>query len=396
MTQNQDLIVRIQECLRQRGIEAWLFYGFFDLDPTAYRILRFPDLVHASRRWFYLIPSAGDPKKLVHRIEASQLDHLPGRKRVYLRWTELLEGLESMLQGVREVAMQYSKNNAIPYLSRVDAGTVEWVRSLGVEVVSSGDLVQIFEAVWTAEQAQQHRETAGHLTKIVNQAFDWVRNRLVAGETVTELAVQEWILEEFRKLKLEWDHPPIVGVNEHSGNPHYSPTPESSRPIGWDDFLLIDLWAKPAGPRSVFADITWTGFFGEKPTPQISEVFKIVRTARDRGVEFLRSRLKAGRPVEGWEVDDAVRAVIDEAGYGAAFVHRTGHSLDREVHGNGVNFDNLETRDTRSVIPGIACTIEPGIYLDGFGVRSEINVLFGSDSVEVTTPPQTELRVLAP
>lgn len=391
--QNQDLVNKIQAALAERGLAAWLFYGFFDLDPIAYRILRFPERVHASRRWFYLVPVQGEPRKLVHRIEASQLDHLPGERTVYLARDELNTGLKKLLSGIPQVAMQYSENNAIPHLSRVDAGTVEWVRSLGVEVVSSGDLVQTFEAVWTEGQAQQHRETAQHLTTIVQQTFQQVRDRLTAGENVTELSTQAAILKEFEQLGLEWEHPPIVGVNEHSGNPHYSPTPETDAPIRDGDLLLIDLWAKPATPAdAVYADITWTAFFGAHPPQEMNRVFNIVRSARERGVRFLRDRLQAGRNVHGWEVDYAVRDVIAEAGYGDAFVHRTGHNLGREVHGNGVHFDNLETHDTRLVIPGIACTIEPGIYLEAFGVRSEINILVGQDSVEVTTPPQQELK----
>ncbi len=395
MSSNQDLIARIQAALQERRIAAWLFYGFFDLDPLAYRILRFPDRVHASRRWFYLVPSSGQPRKLVHRIESGQLDHLPGEKGVYLRWHELQQGLQQLLHGVSQVAMQYSPENAIPYLSRVDAGTVESVRRLSVEVVSSGDLVQIFEAVWTEDQLNQHRQTAHHLTEIVQAAFGHVKDRLAHGEPMTELQIQGYILRRFEELELEAEHPPIVGLNEHSGNPHYAPSPETDRPVRPGDFLLIDLWAKPRSPSAVYADITWTGFFGDRPPDRLAQVFGVVRAARDRGVQFLGDRLAGNQPTAGWEVDDAVRAVVEEAGYGSAFVHRTGHNISRELHGNGVNFDNLETRDTRQVLPGVACTIEPGVYLEDFGVRSEINVFIGKDSVEVTTPPQQQLLLLS-
>ncbi len=394
MSRNQDLVDRIQECLKERDVPAWLFYGFHDLDPTAYRILRFPESVHATRRWFYLVPAEGEPRKLVHRIESGQLDHLPGSKDVYLPWPELREKLKALLHGAGRVAMQYSPNNEIPYLSKVDAGTVELIRGLGAEVFSSGDLVQLFEAVWTDGQLEQHRVTARQLTETVRETFELAQRRLRGGEPIGELEIRDAILARFQQLGLEADHPPIVGINEHSGNPHYAPSAATDRTLRQGDFLLIDLWAKPRTPEAVYADITWTAFFGAQPDQEIRKVFEVVRDARDRGVQFLNDRLGQGHRVEGWEVDDAVRGVIERAGYGPWFSHRTGHNLSREVHGNGVHFDNLESHDTRQVIPGIACTIEPGIYLDRFGVRSEVNVFVHPDSAEVTTPPQRELLVL--
>lgn len=391
MKQHAALISKIQAVLREQGFPAWLFYGFHDIDPIGLRILQFPSHAHISRRWFYLVPARGEPLKLVHRIESSQLDHLPGKKTVYLRWEELNTGIGGLLEGVSRVAMQYSERNAIPSISRVDAGTVEWIRSFGTEVLSSGNLIQLFEAVWTDHQLEQHRESARALTSIVKSTFEKVAATLSSQGETDELAVQGFILESFSCRGLTTDFPPIVGVNQNSGNPHYAPDEARHSKIRRSDFLLIDLWAKPPSPEAVYADITWTGFLGETPPQRIQRVFEIVLESRDRGVEFLRRRLEEGQSVAGWQVDEAVRKVIQARNYGPYFTHRTGHNLGQEVHGNGVNFDNLETRDTRQVVPGLACTIEPGIYLDEFGVRSEINIFIHASKVEVTTPPQREL-----
>ena len=297
-----------------------------------------------------------------------------------------------MLEDVPKVGMQYSENNSIPYVSKVDAGMIELVRSMGVEVVSAGDLIQYFEAVWTPDQAIQHRETARLINSFLRAAFEEAAQQITTRGETDELAVQQFLLDRFAEASLTTDHPPIVGVNQNSGNPHYAPTPEQHSRIRKGDHLLIDLWAKPLDdPEAVYADTTWTGFFGKKPPAEISEVFSVVHRARCRGTTFLQKKLETGTPVQGWEVDEAVRRVIVDAGYGPFILHRTGHNLGREVHGNGVNFDNLETHDTRQVIPGIVCTIEPGIYMDDFGVRNEINLLIQKDGVEITTPPQEEL-----
>ncbi len=381
----------MQEALHRLSVPAWLFYGFQRIDPLALRILDFPEDAHISRRWFYLVPAQGQPRKLVHRIESSQLDHLPGTKRVYLRWNELGSELARLLKRVDRVAMQYSPGCGIPYVSRIDAGTVELVREQGVEVVSSANLIQLFEAVLTPRQAEQQPRTAHTLTRIVNDTFRQTAEAVQAGDSICEYDVQQKILEAFGYHGLVWDHPPIVAVNRHSGNPHYSPPAKGSGRIRSSDFLLIDLWARPEETSSVYADITWTGVLGPTVPAPIQEAFEITRRARDQGVEFLGSCLSAGREVQGWEVDDQVRGVIERAGFGEFFIHRTGHNIGREVHGNGVNFDNLESHDTRAVIPGVLCSLEPGIYLEAFGVRSEINVLACDEGIEVTTPPQAHV-----
>ncbi|MDA2924707.1 M24 family metallopeptidase [Acidobacteria bacterium AH-259-L09] len=395
MGEKKELIANIQEALREFHIPVWLFYGFQNVDPIAGRILQFKPQQFATRRWFYLVPAKGEPKKLVHRIESTVLDHLPGGKEVYLEWEQLQAGVKALLRGVSAVAMQHSDKNAIPYISRVDAGTVDLIRSCGTKVISSGDLMQRFEAVWTPTQVEQHRATALALTSIAKATFEKAAAEVCSHGETSEFAIQCFISDRFQEEGLLTDHPPIVAVNANSANPHYLPTQQEHSRICKGDFLLIDLWAKTQDQDSVYADITWTAFLGEPLPDKIGEIFKIVCRARDRGVDFLRQRFEARNPPQGWEVDDAVREIIRQAGYEKFFVHRSGHNLGQEVHGNGVHFDNLETHDTRLVIPGVACTIEPGIYLTGeFGVRSEINIYVSERGPEVTTPPQDEVLLL--
>jgi Xaa-Pro dipeptidase len=394
MRTSEELIRDMQLALSQAGVPAWLFYGFHAIDPIGVSILGFGPEYHATRRWFYLVPAVGEPIRLVHRIEPAMLDHLPGRKLVYLRWQELRSQLQEMFTGARTVAMQYSPENTVPYVSHVDAGTVELVRSFGVEVISSADLVQTFEARWTPEQAAQHRQTALHLTEIASQAFERAAALIKSRGATTELEIQGFISERFDQLGLIADSPAIVGVNRNSGNPHYAPTEAAHLPIRKGDFLLLDLWAKTRGADAVYADITWVGFLGRTPPDAIVKAFEVVSQARDRGILFLKETAASGRTIQGFEVDQVVRGVITQAGFGEYFVHRTGHNLGREVHGAGVNFDDLETHDTRAFVPGIACTIEPGVYFEEFGVRSEINIHFGPSGPEVTTPPQQSILLL--
>lgn len=394
-----EKVHRIQGLLQESGISAWLFYDFRGSDEIACRILGMDPRAHATRRWFYLVPAQGQPLKIVHRIESGRLDHLPGETRIYLQWQSLTSHLGRVLADHPVVAMQYSPQGSIPYVSRVDGGTLDLVRSLGVEPVSSADLVQLVECVWNPAQVEGHRRAAASLTQIVDEAFAFTGARIRGSGQTSELDVQQFILDRFREEGLETDFPPIVAVNQNSGNPHYAPDAGCSDPVQPGDFLLIDLWAKPAaaglGAGSqdpVFADITWVGFCGSEVPERVQQVFDVVRRARDAGFQLLTERFAAHGSVAGYEVDDAVRRVIQDAGFGDFFIHRTGHNLGTSVHGNGVNFDNLETHDTRQVVPGVACTIEPGIYLPEFGVRSEVNVYWGPGGPEITTPPQQEIR----
>ncbi|HEY3176535.1 MAG TPA: M24 family metallopeptidase [Candidatus Polarisedimenticolia bacterium] len=380
----------------ERGpLGGWLFYDFRGLDPISLRILRIPPERIATRRWFYFVPATGQPSRICHRIEADALDHLPGRTHLYSGWKELAERLNAVLKDAGRVAMQYSPGNAIPYVSRVDAGTFEMVRACGVEVASSADLVQTFEAVMTDEQVAGHYEAARMLREAVDLTFDEVRRRVGAGTPTTEHHIQSFLMDFFTSRGFIADHPPIVAVNQHAGQPHYMPSASHSSPIRRGDLLLIDIWAKKDVPDAVYADITWTAMVDSVAPARHREIFDVVRAGRDAATRYVQEAIAAGRPVKGWEVDDAARQVIAARGYGEQFTHRTGHNLGYEVHGNGAHLDHLETIDDRRIIPRTAFTIEPGVYLADFGIRSEINLYVKGREAVITGPPiQTELLVL--
>lgn len=405
----RERVSAIQRALREAGLDGWLFYDFRKSDPLAYRILLLDRNIFASRRWAYYIPAAGEPVKIVHRIEQEKLDGLPGRQLVYLRWQQLHGYLREAL-GVTDaqegkdannghatrlrVAMQYSPNNNIPYVSRVDAGTVELVRSFGAEPVTSADLVQVFEAVWSPEQKEMHDVAANNIHRIILEAFQEIARRIKSNEPTTEYDIQQFMVRRFEEEDMTSDDdPPIVAVNSNSAMPHYGPTAARHTPIGRGDFVLLDVWAKLKKPGAVYADQTWTGFVGESVPEEHARIFEIVGGARDAAVEFLKEQIGAGNYVRGAEVDDVSRAVIERAGYGAQFTTRTGHSIGEEVHGNGANIDNLETPDARRIIPHTCFSIEPGIYQENlFGLRSEIDVYVGDGEIEVTGQPiQTEI-----
>lgn len=386
-------VAAIQAALQEEKIGGWLFYQFHGNDPLAHNILGLADSHFVSRRWFYFVPAEGEPVKLVHRIEMEALDALPGRKVVYVGWRELGEKLQEILQGVVSVAMQYSPDNAIPYVSRVDAGTVELVRNCGPSVVSSANLVQKFEATWSKSQFESHIKAVALLRSIVFDAFKEIASRVKRGEVVNEYQIQQFICRRFEEEGLTTNSPPIVAVNEHSGSPHYQPTAQQHSPIKPDDFVLLDIWAKLKQPSdSVYADITWTGYVGDSVPEKYSKIFQIVSGARDAAVDFIKDAWERGQTMFGWQVDDVTRDFIVQRGYGEYFVHRTGHSIGLEVHGNGANIDNLETRDERRLMPNTGFSIEPGIYLADFGIRSEIDVYIGERDVIVGGQPiQTEV-----
>jgi Xaa-Pro aminopeptidase len=338
-----------------------------------------------SRRWFYLIPVQGEPKKLVHRIEPFALDHLPGGKTTYLKWQEFEAGVADLLKGPKRVAMEYVARNANPYVSRVDAGTIELVRSCGIEVASSGDLIQQFEATWDDDQWKMHLEAAKHTRSAYDVAFAFIAERVRRDGSVHELDVQGKILEHFKACGLFADHPPIVGVGPHSGDPHYEPQPGPDGVIREGDFVLIDLWAKLEKPRAVYSDLTWTCFVGQQVPEKYEKIFQIVAKARDAAIARVKDAFAKKQPLQGWQVDQAAREVIEKAGYGQYFCHRTGHSIGQETHGNGAHMDGLETKEERRVMPRTCFSVEPGIYLPEFGVRSETNVFIDANGgVHVT------------
>jgi Xaa-Pro aminopeptidase len=388
-------IPAIQKILAVESVDGWLLYDFHGSNPIAVSLAGLTGR-HTTRRWYYFIPASGRPRKLVHAIEPKMLDGVPGDKTAYAGRLELEQGVTEMLRGSKVVAMEYSPECAIPYLSRVDAGTIDFVRRLGVRVVSSGDLVGRFEAAWDAAQIATHKAASEKLYRIKDQAFEYVGAKLVAGETPHEYEVQQRMMGWFRDEGLVADNAPIVGAQEHAGDPHYAPTESASRPIRPNELLLLDLWGKLDRPGSVYADITWTGFAGAPP-PEIATAFGVIVAGRDAAVAKVQKHVAAGEPLAGWEVDRATRDVIAAAGFGDRFIHRTGHSLGEEVHGNGVHMDDYETHDDRRLLPGTGFTIEPGIYTETFGVRTEINMVVGEKSAEVTGPmQQTLVRIATP
>lgn len=391
-----ELIREIQKALQTERLDGWLLYNFRDSNIFATRLLALPKHIMFTRRYFYYIPAQGTPKKLVHRIEEWNLDALPGDKSIYLSWRSLEEGLKELLSGTKKVAMEYSPRCAIPYISTVDAGTVELVRATGVEVVSSANLIQYFEARWDDEQLKDNLESATHLYQIVDETFGYIRKNIKSNTTITEYDVQQFMSAEFKKRGLVTSSDPNCSVNANSANPHYEPTKEINSLLHKGNYVLLDLWAKKDKLRSVYTDITWMGYIGDSVPYEYEKIFQIVKGGRDAALDFVRSSIKTGKIIHGYEVDDAARSFITQHGYGEYFVHRTGHSIGEEVHGNGANMDNLETRDERTIIPQTSFSIEPGIYLrDKYGVRSEIDVYISKDREAIVTGLPMQEKVVA-
>lgn len=387
-------IDQIQKALGEEKLDGWLFFDHHERDPLAYRILKLKPGRTVTRRWYYFIPAQGDPKGLVHAIESGVLNGLPGNIQIYSSWSTQVEGLKRLLSGCRRIAMEYSPNCAIPYVSLVDGGTIELVRNTGVEIATSANLVQLFESRWTPQQLEMHLEAGKRVDRIRAEAFKKIAASLAAGATITEWQVNRFIRDAFDNSGLVTDHGPIVGVNANMSNPHYEPTAQDSRPIKKGDAVLIDMWAKLDRPQAVFYDITWTGYCGPQPPSELQNIFQVVSTARDRAVQRVQSAIQKNETIHGFEVDDAARGYITEKGFGKFFVHRTGHSIGEEVHGTGANMDNLETHDERRIIAGTCFSIEPGVYLPEFGIRSEVNVYVASGEARVTGEIQRELVII--
>lgn len=379
-----DRVKQVQRYLQQQNLSGWLLYDFHGSNPIAREFVNPSGMV--TRRWFYFIPQSGRPIALVHQIEKENFPDIVGYVETYAGREELVHKLEQILAGHKNILMEYSPKGNNPYVSLVDAGTFELLKSLGAKIQSSEDLVQFLLARWNKESYRLHKETAEVLLKIKDRTFQQVVDHIKKNAVLTEYDLQQFILKEFLKAGLVTDSGPICAVNQNSGNPHYSPTKEKSLPIRKGDLLLLDLWAKQNKPEAVYADITWVAYVGDKVPEKYAMIFEIVAKARDAGVDYLKSNWPK-RDVAGWQVDNVVRDVIRKAGYADFFTHRTGHSLGKSVHSIGVNLDNFETKDERKIIPGVAFTIEPGIYLKDFGVRSEINIYAGEKGIEVTTLP---------
>jgi Xaa-Pro aminopeptidase len=382
----------VQEALRAEGLDGWLLYDFHGSNPIAARLAdTLGEGKMTTRRWFYLIPASGEPRALVHAIERHNLDALPGHKTVYAGRDQLEAGLTDLMGGLRLVAMEYSPNCAIPYISRVDAGTLELVRGRGVDVRSSGDLVQRFEARWDADALVSHRKAAAALYRIKDRAFDAIARRMRDKVPSREHDFQQLMAGWFCEEGLMSDSDPVVAAQENAGNPHYMPTMARSRDVGEGELVLLDLWGKLKQPKAVYADITWVAFTGRQVPNEMARAFAAVRAARDRAVEAVREAMRERRELRGWQVDRAAREVLQQAGYGTHILHRTGHSLGTEVHGNGVHMDDFESHDDRRLLPGAGFTVEPGLYFDTFGVRTEVNVYLGESEAEVTGAAQVEI-----
>ena len=388
-----ERIAEIQSALQKEKLDGWLFYDFRGSDILTPRILK-TERLGGSRRWFYFIPASGEPVKIVHAIEPDQIDVLPGKKLIYREWSLLKSQVKAALGASKRIAMQYSPNNDIPYISRVDAGTIEMVRSLGVDIATSADLVQQFEAVWTEDQLAMHKEGAGKMQKIILETFAEIKRRMLANEPTTEIDIQQFMMAQYSKVGMR-PSPMIVAVNANAASPHYFPTKDRNSPIKRGDLVLIDAVSKVDKPRAPAVDLTWMGYVGETVPDEYVKIWNIVYDAQQSAFNFVKTSMKSGKSIRGADVDDVSRGVIRKAGYADQFLHRTGHSIGEEGHGNGANIDNLETRDSRRLIPGTAFSIEPGIYLAGrFGVRSEIDVYISARDAVITAPRQTEILAI--
>ena len=381
-------LAEIQTALGDEGVDGWLFFDHHRRDPLAYRVLKFTPNSILSRRWYYFVPAHGEPVGLVHKIEAQTLAELPGAMSTYASWNEMVEGIRKLLGPAKKIAMQYSPDCAVPYVAMVDAGTIELIRGLGVEIATSANMVQYFEARWSKAQFEGHLEAGRRVDRVRREAFERIGEKLRAAEKVTEWDIQQFIAARFREEGLFADHGPDVAVNANASNPHYEPKQHACSEIKTGDIVLIDMWAKLAQADAVYYDITWMGFCGQQPPSAMERVFGVVREARDRAIRCAQDAAAAKRELRGYEVDDAARSFIRDQGFAEYFFHRTGHSIGTEVHGTGANMDNLETHDERKVIPETCFSVEPGIYLPEFGVRSEVNVYIDETGARVTGEKQ--------
>jgi Xaa-Pro aminopeptidase len=384
----------VQSALREDGLDGWLLYDFHGSNPIARSLAGVNGGKMTTRRWFYFVPANGSPHALVHAIERHTLEDLPGETHIYAGREALGRGLDALMHGVKRVAMEYSPENAIPYVGRVDAGTIEAIRRRGVEVVSSGDLVQRFVAHWSPEALTTHLEASAALYRVKDRAFEAIADRMRRGQPTTEHDIQQQMVRWFVEEGLITDAPPLVASMENAGNPHYVPPATGSRVIAPNELVLLDLWGKRDAPGAVYADITWVGFTGERVPAEFETAFAAIAAARDAAVAVVQQAAREHADLRGWQVDRAARSVLEERGFSAHVLHRTGHNLGTEVHGNGVHMDDYETHDDRRVLPGTGFTIEPGVYFDHFGVRTEVNVYVDEHEARVSGPSQQAIVLL--
>ncbi len=385
-------VAGIQAALTEDALDGWLLFDFKGSNPIARKVAGLDGQGKMmTRRWFYMIPRAGEPRGLVHAIERHNLDHLPGTVATYSGRESLVRALDTLLAGTSRIAMEYSPGCAIPYLSRLDAGTLEMLRDRGLSVVGSGDLVQRFEACWNEDAIATHRAASASLYRIKDQAYAEVARRLRDHVPTTEFDIQALMLQWFNEEGLTTADEPNVSAQENAGNPHYQPTRDAHRVIRPNELLLLDLWGKQTTPGAVYADITWVAFTGSVVPDNMARAFDAAANARDASIQTVQRAVRAGDDLRGWQVDRAARGVLEAAGYGPQIWHRTGHSLGEEVHGNGVNMDDYETHDDRRLLPGTGFTIEPGVYFPEFGVRTEINMVVFPDDATVTGPVQDRI-----
>ena len=377
----------IQKALSDYKLDGWLFYDFHGNDPIGKTILKMSLEEVQTRRWYYFIPVMGVPVKIVHSIEKAVLDHLPGKKIVYLGYKEMENKLSKLFKKGNKIAVQYSPKNGIPYISRMDAGTFELLKSFHIRLKTSADLVQLFEARWSQSQLSTHMNSAKHLYQIVSETFTMIHDKILNHEEINEYIAQRFMIQRMSECGLQFDHPPIVAADVNSGNPHYMPTSIQCAPIFPKSLIQLDIWAKEKNEYAVYADISWVGYVGEQVPDEYSKLFSVIKKARDAAINFVDTSIKAGEKIGGWQVDDVARRIIRDSGYGSYFIHRTGHSIGREVHANGANIDNLEIKDERLIIPNTCFSIEPGIYFSEYGMRTEVDVFVDNDGAHIYTQP---------
>lgn len=390
----QKKIFTVQQSISEAGWDGWLLYDFRNTNDLACRFLELPKGTLQTRRFFYWIPKTGNPIKVVHRIESHVLDHLPGEVREFSSYEELEKRLLPILSNASKIAMEYSPRNAIPTVSKVDAGTADLIRSFGVEIESSANLMQTYTSVWTPAQFDSHVAASVVLQSTIEKAWKHIAEALKANIFIDEADVQQLILREFASHQCVADDPPICAVNENSANPHYSPEKRTARQIKQGDYVLIDAWCKKNTAHSVYADITRIAVIAPEPTMKQQKIFDIVKAGRDAALDLLKKRRQAKELIMGWEVDKICRDVIIKAGYGEYFTHRTGHNIGEKDHGDGANIDNFETKDFRSLLSGTCFSIEPGIYLPGeFGVRLEDDVYLNIDDEGMHVTPGLQDKI---